>query len=51
MKMSEFYNLTDFEPTFLTEVKIKHYVNLMQQKYLLHWKKKNYSKLYETWIL
>ena len=35
--MSEYYNLPDFDPTFLTDAKIKHYVSLMQQKYILHW--------------
>ena len=35
--MSEYYNLPDFDPTFLTDAKIKHYVSLMQQKYISHW--------------
>ena len=37
MKMSEYYNLPDFDPTFLTDAKITHYVSLMQQKYISHW--------------
>ena len=37
MRMSEYYNLPDFDPTFLTDAKIKHYVSLMQQKYISHW--------------
>ena len=37
MRMSEFYNLPDFDPTSLTDAKIKHYVSLIQQKYILHW--------------
>ena len=38
MRLSEFYNLSDFDPSciFLTDAKIKHYVNLMQQKYILY---------------
>ena len=35
-RLSEFYNLPDFDPIFLTDAKIKHYVNLMQQKYILY---------------
>ena len=30
MRLSEFYNVPDFDPIFLTDAKIKHYVNLMQ---------------------
>ena len=38
MRMSEYYNLPVFDPTFLTDAKIKHYVlSLMQQKYISHW--------------
>ena len=37
MRMSEYYNLPDFDPTFLTDAKIKHYISLMQQKYISHW--------------
>ena len=29
--------MPDFDPTFLTDAKIKHYVSLMQQKYISHW--------------
>ena len=38
IRISEFYNLPDFDPIFLTETKIKHYVNLMQQKYIPYWR-------------
>ena len=32
IRLSEFYNLPDFDPIFLTDAKIKHYViNLMQE--------------------
>ena len=34
MRMSEYFYLPDFDPTFLTDAKIKHYVRLMQQKYI-----------------
>ena len=37
MRMSEYYNLPDFDPSFLTDAKIKHYISLMQQKYISHW--------------
>ena len=36
LRLFEFYNLPDFDPIFLTEAKTKHYVNLMQQKYILY---------------
>ena len=35
--MSEFYNLPDFDNTFLTDAKIELDVSLMQQRYVLHW--------------
>jgi len=31
------YNFPCFDLTYLTNTKIKHYVGLMQQKYILHW--------------
>ena len=37
MRMSEYYNLPDFDPNVLNKSKIKHYVSLMQHKYILHW--------------
>ena len=33
MRMSEYYNLPDFDPTFLTDAKIKIYVSLMQHSH------------------
>ena len=36
MRLSEFYNLPGFDPISLTDARIKHYVNLMQQKYTLY---------------
>ena len=37
MRMSECYNLPDFDPNVLNKSKIKHYISLMQNKYILHW--------------
>lgn len=37
MRMSEYYNLPDFDPNVLNKSKIKHYISLMQHKYILHW--------------
>ena len=37
VRISEFYNLPDFDPLFIvTDAKIYHYLKLMQQQYLLH---------------
>jgi len=38
MRMSEYYNLPDFDPNVLNKSKIKHYISLMQHKYILHWR-------------
>ena len=37
MRMSEYYNLPDFDPNVLNKSKIKYYMSLMQHKYILHW--------------
>ena len=37
MRMSEYYNLPDFDANILNKYKIKHYICLMQHKYILHW--------------
>jgi len=37
ISMSEYYNFPCFNLTCLTNAKIKHYVGLMQQKYILYW--------------
>jgi len=37
ISMSEYYNIPCFDLTYLTKAKIKHYVDLMQQKYILFW--------------
>ena len=38
MRMSGYYNLPDFDPNvFKNKSKIKHYINLMQHKYILRW--------------
>ena len=36
MRISEFYNLPNFDPLLVNDAKINHYLNLMQQKYILH---------------
>ena len=35
--MSEYYNFPCFDLTYITNAKIKHYLSLMQQKYILNW--------------
>ena len=37
MRTSEYYNLPDFDPNVLNKSKIKHYISLMQHKYILQW--------------
>jgi len=37
MRMSEYYNLPDFDPNVLNKSKIKHHISLMQHKYILYW--------------
>ena len=37
ISMSKYYDFPCFDITYLTDAKIKHYVSLMQQKYILHW--------------
>ena len=37
MKMSEYFNLNNFNPDLLDTAKIKHFVSLMKQKYISHW--------------
>ena len=34
--MSEYYNLPCFDITNLTNAKVKHFVRVMQQKYILY---------------
>ena len=34
---SEYYNMPDVDPTFLNDAMIKHYISLLQQKYISHW--------------
>ena len=47
ISMSKYYNFPWFDITYLTDAKIKHYVSLMQQKYILHWQRtmQNSTKL------
>ena len=37
MKMSEYFNLNNFNPDLLDAAKIKHFVSLMKQKYISYW--------------
>ena len=37
MKMSEYFNLSNFNPDLLDAAKIKHFVSLMKQKYISYW--------------
>ena len=37
MKMFEYFNLNNFNPDLLDTAKIKHFVNLMKQKYISYW--------------
>ena len=37
MKISEYYELPNFDPHNLSEAKIKHYVALINQKYISYW--------------
>ena len=37
ISMSKYYDFPCFDITYLTNAKIKHYVGLMQQKYILYW--------------
>ena len=34
VRISEFYNLPNFDPLLVTDVKINHYLKLMQQQYI-----------------
>ena len=47
ISMSEYYNFPCFDLTYLPNAKIKHYVGLMQKKYILYWQHimQNSSKL------
>ena len=51
MRMSEYYNLPDFDPNVLNKFKIKHYISLMQHKYILHWQHSIQHSNKETRIL
>ena len=37
MKISEYYDLPDFDPNNLSEAKIKHYIDIIKQKYVAYW--------------
>ena len=37
MKISEYYDLLEFDPNNLSEAKIKHYIDIIKQKYITYW--------------
>ena len=37
MEISEYYDLPDFDPNNLSEAKIKHYIDIIKQKYIAYW--------------
>ena len=37
MKISEYYDLPDFDTNNLSEAKIKHYIDIIKQKYIAYW--------------
>ena len=37
MKISEYYELPNFDPHNLSEAEIKHYVDIIKQKYTTYW--------------
>ena len=50
MRLSEYYNLPDFDPNVLNKSKIKHYISLMQRQ-IYPTLATYYSTLKETRIL
>ena len=38
-KISEYYDLPDFDPNNLSEAKIKHYIDIIKQKYMTYWQR------------
>ena len=45
MEMSEYFNLSHFDPDLLDTAKIKHFVSLMKQKYISYWQQTLQQKL------
>ena len=37
LKITEYYDLPDFDPNNLSEAKIKHYIDIIKQKYITYW--------------
>ena len=37
IKISEYYDLSYFDPNNLSETKIKHYIDIIKQKYITYW--------------
>ena len=42
IKISEYYDRSDFDPNNLSEAKIKHYIDIITQKYLTYWQQTIY---------
>ena len=38
MKISEYYSLTDYDPLLLDNIRNKHNVDVMKQRYTSYWK-------------
>ena len=36
MKISEYYDLPNFDPNNLSEAKVKHYIDIIKQKYITY---------------
>ena len=39
MKISEDYDLPDFDPNNLSKAKIKHYIDIIKQRYIIYWQR------------
>ena len=62
MKLSECFNLNNFNPDLLDAAKIKHFLSLMKQKYISYWQQalqhsqklefyKIFKKEYVPWLI
>ena len=56
MKISEYYDLPDFDPNNLSKAKIKHYVDMIKQRYIIYWQrtihhsKKFYNQIQQNFV-
>ena len=46
ISMSKYFDFPCFDITYLTNAKIKHYVGLMQPKYILYWQHTMQNSIY-----